>query len=41
MVVSINKVALRDTVGETALEQAYGTAIKEPKGNAQNLYGQY
>ena len=34
MAVSINEVALQNTIGETALEQVYSTAIKEPKGNA-------
>jgi hypothetical protein len=32
MVISINKMALQDTVGETALKQAYSTAIKKLKG---------
>jgi hypothetical protein len=32
MVVSIDKVVLQDTIGETALKQAYSTAIKKLKG---------
>jgi hypothetical protein len=32
MVISIDKIALQDTVGETASEQAYSTTIKELKG---------
>jgi hypothetical protein len=32
MVVSINKVALQDTIKETTSEQAYNTTIKELKG---------
>jgi len=41
MAVSIDKMALQNTIKETALKWVYGTAIKEPKGNAQNLYRQY
>jgi hypothetical protein len=41
MVISINKIALQNTIEKTTLKQAYNTTIKEPKGNAQNLYRQY